>query len=75
MTVHRFIAAGPKHGNKTACGIKLHPDVTANEDGSIITGYTADGTHLMDMVGKGQPFDCKRCTAVIETFRKGRMTV
>ncbi len=73
MTVHRFIPAADKHGAKTACGIKLHNDVTSNEDGSVITGYTDDGTHILDLTGKGKPFDCKRCRAVLERHHEARI--
>ena len=68
MTVHRFIAEGLKNHDKTACRIKLYLHATPDKaewvalDGKVI--LTAE---------KGQPFDCKRCIAVIETFRRGRV--
>jgi hypothetical protein len=69
-TIHRLVPATEKHGHQTACGIRvsevgpewLEKKVAKAEDGGFIK-----------LTGKGEAFDCKRCTAVIEQFRKGRM--
>jgi hypothetical protein len=57
--IHRFIAASPKHGAKTACGIKL----VAFMDDRIAV---ADDGGQVATSNKGKPFDCKRCRVVLE---------
>lgn len=69
MTVHRYIAATPKHQAKTACGIHLF-------------AFMCDVPNLdifnieMSISHKGQPFDCKRCRSQLEIRhqRDDRMT-
>ncbi|WP_024517105.1 hypothetical protein [Bradyrhizobium sp. Tv2a-2] len=73
-TVHRFVPASDKHGNKTACGIMLRPGRLQPEDPPIVEVLDEYESRLL-VAKKGEPFDCKRCTATIETFRKGRMTI
>lgn len=61
MTVHRFIPAGAKHGDKTACGI---PIVRIDEP-LYHVAHTADGG-MISVTSKGLTFDCKRCRRVLE---------
>lgn len=59
MTIHRFIPASEKHGQKTACGIKLRFD-----------GYQiymqADDGGIIRVSAKGEHFDCPRCRNRLE---------
>ena len=64
QTIHRFIPATEKHGIKTACGIKLVRGVG---------NYFADDGRMIEISDKGQPFDCKRCLAVLETSTGKKM--
>lgn len=59
LTVHRIIPAGPKHGLKTACGIKLAP--------TGIPGYYSDADNggQVSVTEKGIRFDCERCDRVL----------
>lgn len=57
--IHRFIPPSPKHGAKTACGIKL----VAFMDDRIAV---ADDGGQVATSNKGKPFDCKRCRVVLE---------
>lgn len=64
MIVHRFIPASPKHGAKTACGIRLHAD-----DHHQTSVMALDGG-LIRVSGKGEQFDCKRCRSVLELHHR-----
>lgn len=72
-TIHRFIPAGPRNEAKTACGIRISSGPMAI-DGTAINDASDGYGGVVAVVLKGQPFDCKRCQAVIEQFRKGRIT-
>lgn len=72
--IHRFIAAGIKHGNKTACGIPLVTNPMGC-GGSDVTEAVDDHGSFLRVATKGKAFDCDRCRAVLEAFRKGRVTV
>jgi hypothetical protein len=68
MTIHGFIPAGPKHGNKTACGIKLGAWEGNAGEGSALA---LDGS-VIAVSDKGKPFDCPRCRRVLEISTRGR---
>lgn len=59
MIIHRFIPASLKHGQKTACGIKLRLD-----------GYhlymQCDDGGIVSVSPKGEHFDCPRCRNRLE---------
>lgn len=63
MTVHRFIPAAAKHGDKTGCGIKL---ACAEPAWSLQKVGTTDDGALIYVTAKGEPFDCPRCRRVLE---------
>ena len=72
MTVHRFIPATEKHEAKTACGIKL---IIGLEGYSGTYGKSKMDGGLIEITGKGQPFDCKRCRQVLELHHKPTVLV
>jgi hypothetical protein len=72
-TIHRFIPTGPRNVAKTACGIRIVSELRCAAGCEITEAASGDGGYVALAV-KGQAFDCKRCKAVIENFRKGRIT-
>jgi hypothetical protein len=71
-TIHRFIPATDKHGNKTACGIKVGEAQPVWSDDKFAP--TDDGGAVYVRM-KGKPFDCKRCRAVLEQHHANRLKV
>lgn len=71
-TIHRFIPTSAKNGTKTACGIRLIQGPLTAPGTGVVEAVDHFGSYLR-VATKGMTFDCKRCTAVIENFRKGRV--
>lgn len=71
-TIHRFIPTGPRNVAMTACGIRIVSELRGAPGTEIVEAAAGDGRYLA-LARKGEVFDCKRCKAVIENFRKGRI--
>lgn len=71
--IHRFVPAGLKHGNKTACGIGLVDTDPMAAPGTDTMETPARNGGYISVTKKGVPFDCDRCRSVLELFRKGRI--
>jgi hypothetical protein len=73
-TVHRFVAASAKSGAKTACGIQLIQGPLTAPGTEVVEAVDCHGSYLR-IATRGMTFDCKRCTAVIERFKAGRISI